>query len=432
MIRFLFGRMFFWDLLFTGLILSLSLPKRPHGKLRCLAVFAGCTLTSMLWSELFQHLGAANESLGIMIVNYFGAYLIVLVALALLLDLERWSFLYMGTFIWFTQQSANALDFVFTSQMGMTIWSWLRHEVILCGTAALVYCFGTRKFQAMVLQRLQLNRVAPIWLAMCLMCCGLNSYASRSGGNSKAFYLAELCFDLFGILYLHSLYMMSGLERESENIHFMMEQGRRQYEISRENMEQINIKSHDLRHQIRAFHQQGQINEKILTDIENTIDRYDSTVHTGNKALDILLTEKSLVCQSKGIGFTCMAEARGIGYIEEADLYAMFGNALENAIEAAEKLQDPQKKQISFTMRKVGGFYVVQLQNYTADRLALHDGLPQTTKEDKRNHGIGVRSMELLVEKYGGQMSFQQEEDVVELSLMLLAGDSTGNSTLHT
>ena len=120
-----------------------------------------------------------------------------------------------------------------------------------------------------------------------------------------------------------------------------------------------------------------------------------------------------------------MAEAGGIRYIEEADLYAMFGNALENAIEAAEKLSDPRKKQISFTMRRVGGFYIVQLQNYTQDVLSFQDGLPRTTKEDKRNHGIGVRSMQLLVEKYGGQMSYQQEEDVVELSLMLLAGDKT-------
>lgn len=75
-------------------------------------------------------------------------------------------------------------------------------------------------------------------------------------------------------------------------------------------------------------------------------------------------------------------------------------------------------------MRRVGGFYIVQLQNYTADPLELHDGLPQTTKEDKRSHGIGVRSMKLLVEKYGGQMSFHQEEDMVELSLMLLAKDA--------
>ena len=423
MTRFLFGRMFFWDLLMTGLILTRSLPRRSHIAVRILAAFGSCTVISMAWGRVFSQ-GSA-ENLGIMVLNYFGAYLIVLAALSFLLDLERWSFLYMGTFVWFTQQAANAIDFAFSSQAGMSISNWVRHEVILCVTALAVYWFGTRKFQDAVLQRLELNRVAPIWLAMCLACCGLNSYASLRGETGRAFYLAELCLDLFGVLYLHSLYMLSGLERESENIHFMMEQGRRQYEISRENIEQINIKSHDLRHQIRAFHKQGQINEAVLADMETTIDRYDSTVRTGNKALDILLTEKSLACRSKGIGFTCMAEAGGIRYIEEADLYAMFGNALENAIEAAEKLSDPRKKQISFTMRRVGGFYIVQLQNYTQDVLSFQDGLPRTTKEDKRNHGIGVRSMQLLVEKYGGQMSYQQEEDVVELSLMLLAGDKT-------
>ena len=115
---------------------------------------------------------------------------------------------------------------------------------------------------------------------------------------------------------------------------------------------------------------------------------------------------------------------RGIDYIDAADLYALFGNALENAIDATEKLDDPQKKQIAFTMRRVGGFYVVQLQNYTQEQLMFCDGLPQTTKEDKRSHGIGVRSMQMLVKKYGGQLAFHQEEDVVELDLMLLAKEA--------
>ncbi len=418
MIGFLFGRMFFYDLLLTGLILTWSLPKRPHMGARICCAVVGCSAISVLWSNIFAQY---NENFFEMICNYFGAYLIILASLWFILDLERWSFLYIGTFVWFTQQIANALDFALISGGGMNWLSWVKHMLLMALAAFLVYWFGTRKFQNTVLIRLQLNRVAPIWFLMCLMCCGLNSYASLSGGTSRAFYLAELCFNMLGILYLHSLYMMSGLERESENIHFMMEQGKRQYEISKENIEQINIKSHDLRHQIRVFHKKGQIDEKILADMEHTINQYDSIVHTGNEAMDILLTEKSLSCQGKGIGFTCMAEASGIGYIDAADLYSLFGNALENAMEAVGKLDDPHKKQISFTMRRVGGFYVAQLQNYTGDALRLHDGLPQTTKEDKRNHGIGVRSMQLLVEKYGGQMTFCQEDDIVELDLIFSA-----------
>ena len=422
MIRFLFGRMFFWDLLITGLILTWSLPKRSHPAWRIAAATAGCTAVSVVWSEVFAQWG--GENLLVMILNYSGAYLVVLCALLFVLDLRGWPFVYMGTFIWFTQQAASALDFSVNLLRGMTLLSWCKHEVILCGAALGVYFFGTRKFQSNVLQRLQLERVAPMWMTMCLLCCGLNSYANISGGTSKAFYLAEMCFNLFALLYLNSLYALSGMERENENIHLMIEQGKRQYEISRESIEQLNIKSHDLRHQIRSFHKRGQIDGQVLADMESTIDHYDAMVRTGSEAMDIILTEKSLLCHGKGIGFTCMAEAAGIDYIDAADLYALFGNALENAIEAVEKLDDPQKKQIAFTMRRVGGFYVVQLQNYTREQLTFCDGLPQTTKEDKRSHGIGVRSMQLLVKKYGGQLAFHQEEDVVELDLMLLAKDA--------
>lgn len=419
---FLFRGMFFWDILTVGLVLMFSLPKRSYPGLRIGASVLICYLASHLWELVRMQ---TSDNLAGMIVDYFGAYLIVLCTLWFVVDLDIWTFLYMGTFVWFTQQFSNAIDFAFKHGIGATYANWFYHKAVLLFCSVAIYWFITRKFQRSVLRWLRLNRVVPIWLLMCVVCCGLNSYASISGGNSQAFYLLEMFSNLFGIMYLYNLYMLSGMERESENIHFMMEQERRKYEISRENIEQLNIKSHDLRHQIRDFHKKGQIDERVLADMEHTIDRYDSVFHTGNEALDIILTEKSLVCNSKGIGFTCMAQADSIGYIEAADLYALFGNALENAIEATDKLSDPQKKQISFTMRKMGGFYIAQLQNYTQEDLCFHDGLPQTTKTDKRNHGIGVRSMQLLMEKYGGQMSYSQEEDMVELDLMLAAGDGT-------
>lgn len=414
----LFRGMFFWDILTVSIVLMFSLPKRPHTALRTIIAVAGCYLSSHIWMLLNPHWAG---SLAGMIVDYFGAYLIVLCLMWLVVELDLWTFLYMGTFVWFTQQFANAVDFAFKTNTGASYANWFRHKLILILCALAVYWITTHKFQRSVLRWLRLDRVGPIWLLMCVVCCGLNSYAGMSGQATTAFYLAEMCFNLFGLMYLHNLYALSGLERESQNVHFMLEQGRRQYEISRENIEQINIKTHDLRHQIRDFHQKGQIDEAVLADMEHTIDRYDSVFHTGNEALDIILTEKSLICNSKSIGFTCMAQADGIEHMEAADLYALFGNALENAIEATEKLTDPAKKQISFTMHRVGGFCIAQIQNYTQEAMCFHDGVPQTTKADKRNHGVGVRSMQLLVEKYGGQMNYHQEEDMVELDLIIAA-----------
>ena len=67
----------------------------------------------------------------------------------------------------------------------------------------------------------------------------------------------------------------------------------------------------------------------------------------------------------------------------------------------------------------MNGFYSVQIQNYTRAPLQLEHGLPQTSKADAQNHGYGVRSMQLLVEKYGGELSFRQEGEIVSLYLLL-------------
>lgn len=114
-----------------------------------------------------------------------------------------------------------------------------------------------------------------------------------------------------------------------------------------------------------------------------------------------------------------MADGRGLLHMEPADLYALFGNALENAVEATEQLSNPDQKQIALTVRSTEGFCSVHLQNYTKERLRLENGLPVTGKSDKANHGFGIRSMQLLAEKYGGELTFRQEGDIVNTYILL-------------
>ena len=79
----------------------------------------------------------------------------------------------------------------------------------------------------------------------------------------------------------------------------MLTQSSKQYQIAKQNMEQVNIKCHDLRHQIRLFRGAGRIDESVLKEMEQAVDAYDTTVKTGNPALDVLLTEKNQICRSK-------------------------------------------------------------------------------------------------------------------------------------
>lgn len=343
----------------------------------------------------------------------------VLAVLAFGIQMKIWSCAYVGAMMWFVQQAGNSLDFMLEAGFGMSWAGFVFHIAVMACMALLVYGWFMHRMDVQILARMRLQEVVPLCLLMCLVCLELNTYASGSGLTNRAYYLAVLLLDLMGLLYQKSLYQFAGLERENESVQMLLAQGDKQYQAAKENMEQVNIKCHDLRHQIRHFRQEGRIDEHALNDMEQVIEAYDTTVRTGNPALDVILTEKSLSCRSKGIGFTCMAEGSGLAYMDPADLYALFGNALENAIEATEQLDDPAQKQISMTVRPVGGFYSIHIQNYTRAPLQMENGLPLTSKVDAKNHGYGVRSMQILVEKYGGELSFQQEGEVVSLYLLL-------------
>ncbi len=185
----------------------------------------------------------------------------------------------------------------------------------------------------------------------------------------------------------------------------------RQYERSRENIEAINIKCHDIRHQIRALAAGGSVVDgAVLDDIAREVDVYDSTVRTGNEALDTILTEKRLSCGHAGITLSCIADGASLSFMSAADIYSLFGNALDNAIEAVGALEDPTRRSISLVVRAVAGVVSIHVENPFAGTVETRAGLPVTTKGDAANHGFGVRSMQLTVERYGGALTTLAED----------------------
>ena len=173
----------------------------------------------------------------------------------------------------------------------------------------------------------------------------------------------------------------------------------RQYQMSRENIEAINIKCHDMEHQIRL---------------------YDSSVRTGNDALDTILTEKCLYCEKHGITLSCIADGRALDFVEPTDLYSFFGNALDNAIEAVERLDDPERRSIGLVVRRTGDMVSVHVENYFDGQVSFGgEGLPQTRKGDEANHGFGVRSMRMIAEGLGGSLACKVQGDVFHLDALL-------------
>lgn len=210
------------------------------------------------------------------------------------------------------------------------------------------------------------------------------------------------------------------LKDELAGVRYVLEQGKRQYELAKKNVDLINIKYHDLRHQSERLHQQGRAAE--LAELDRTLNQYAALVKTGNEVLDVILTEKTLACQERSIQLMCMADGRGLEFVKTHHLYALLGNAIDNAMEAVQPLPE-ERRIISLSLRHQGELIHIHVDNPCEGRITLRDGLPLTTKGDPDYHGFGMLSMKTVAEQYGGGLSVQAEDGMFSLDIVLSAAE---------
>lgn len=192
----------------------------------------------------------------------------------------------------------------------------------------------------------------------------------------------------------------------------------KQYQLVKENIDAINIKCHDLKHQIRNLRTTGQVDPAYLDDLEKSVFLYNSAVRTGNETLDIVLTDKRLHCATHEIQFTCMADGSGVAFMETMDIFSLFGNILDNAIECETNLP-PDTRFIHLAVRTVNRMLTIHAENHFEDSLQFRDGLPITTKADKDSHGYGMMSVRHIVEKYNGSFSISTQDKLFQIDIVM-------------
>lgn len=240
-----------------------------------------------------------------------------------------------------------------------------------------------------------------------LVVAGTTLLASvRRNGSATDYVFANivviLCV-LFILMFQCGTFFIRKREGDIEKLNRMIEAKKEQYELQRANIEQLNIKFHDLRHRLTEgkYGIVGEEAEKIADSLEI----YDRFIRTGNEAIDTVLIHKNLECHKLGIQFTCSLCGDDFSFIPPSELYALFGNIMDNAISAAEKLPEDERH-ISLVEFRKGGFIVLREVNGYTGEIRFENGLPVTEK-DRNYHGFGVRSIQLLTEKYGGYMSIR-------------------------
>lgn len=203
-----------------------------------------------------------------------------------------------------------------------------------------------------------------------------------------------------------------------------------QYQEAMRNADVINQKCHDLKHQVAALKlisDEAQRNRSIH-ELEKAVMIYDAVAESGNKILDAVLTEKSLLCEARGIELTCIADGKCVDFMDAVDLYALVANALDNAIEGAAKLEQPERKTISLMIFARAGLVFLQVENYYQGELHFDGGLPKTSKQDTDYHGFGLKSIKNVAEKYGGFFTVQTEDQIFLLRVTMPEPEEKGKT----
>ena len=215
------------------------------------------------------------------------------------------------------------------------------------------------------------------------------------------------------LLYLQTeLFKKSAMQKEMDTLNLLYERQRKQYQTARQNVQIINRKCHELKVQIadlRRLNPNAEL-EQDLTEAERAVQLYDANADTGNEVLDVVLTEKSILCEAQHITLNCVADGHCVSFIDPGDLYALFSNALDQAIDAAARQMDEPRRMIDLLVCKRQGFAVMNI-------IAPAEVEPPARAARQQNYELKV--MRRIVQKYGGTMSLEDQNNLRAVKIVL-------------
>ena len=179
--------------------------------------------------------------------------------------------------------------------------------------------------------------------------------------------------------------------------------------------------SHDIKNYfmvLQEYDKSGKYKEihEYLEKINGKLGALDEQVWTGHRILDFVLNQKRKVAEQKGIDFEICASALMNLTLSDEDISVLFGNLLDNAIEACEQIQDG-RRWILFKLQKRQQLLFIEITNSMGNAPIIKNGVILTSKKNKKLHGYGLKSVKRIVEKCNGTFSFSMEEGVFKVNL---------------
>lgn len=191
------------------------------------------------------------------------------------------------------------------------------------------------------------------------------------------------------------------------------------YLILEHQNEEMHAFAHDTKNHlstIKYLADDEQVDEYI-DKIYSDLNKYSASGKTDNKILDIILNKYSVLCEINKIEFYTVIKTANLNYISSSDLSSLLNNMLDNALEAARKSKG---KRIELSINRAQSFDVLTCTNSCDVRPEAENHILKTTKEDKRFHGYGTKSMRKIVKKYNGTYKWDYNECAREFTTSII------------
>ena len=148
---------------------------------------------------------------------------------------------------------------------------------------------------------------------------------------------------------------------------------------------------------------------KVWEKINQKIEGVQTLIQTGNSYVDSMINTKITLARSEKVDVKCTILSKMEG-IDDLEFCSVFGNLMDNAIEAERKVTE--KKEIIIFVEEKMGYLRLEIQNKIEKSVLNENSSLNTTKKDTSSHGIGHKSVKRTMQKVGGALKYYETGDL--------------------
>ncbi len=327
-----------------------------------------------------------------------------------------------------------------------TLWRILSDEWLqnLAAIAVLAYLFSSRKREFW-----RWLGFATLWSAAALLVCYL---ISRASGGRLAGYLDSELYALFaagvyrGLLFYLTQWLvavcallsalelarrLSSTQAEARALAVKDRVMAENYQSLLDKHQETAVLRHEWKNQLSALRLLAESGDAgalraRLDELSGMLDRLDPRQYTEHRAINAILQNAAAQAARQQVSFRCSALVPAGLKLDEADLCTLLINMLDNAIEAASRVQEPRRREVSCHIKYHRGYLAVSCSNGYSGQLRLDDaGRPLTDKQGPGEHGLGLMQIRAVAEKYHSRLNISYDGETFTAETALQVPQST-------